>query len=120
MIEKFNFSSKAKTIFIAIGAIGLALIIIGTISEKGEHVRFWANFLLCNFYFLALSVIAVAWMSIQYLAKASWAVALKRIPEAISGYMIVGIVGTLVMFIASFMTMDGQKMGEYSIYSWLH
>jgi len=120
MIEKFNFSSRAKTIFIAIGAIGLALIIIGTISEKGEHVRFWANFLLCNFYFLSFSVIAVAWMSIQYLAKASWAVALKRIPEAISGYMIVGIVATIVMFIASFVTMDGQKMGEYSIYSWLH
>jgi len=120
MIEKFNFTSKAKTIFIAIGAIGLALIIIGMMSGKAEHTRFWANFLLCNFYFLSFSVIAVAWMSIQYLAKASWATVLKRIVEAISGYMIVGIAATVVMFLFSFVMMDGQKMGEYSIYSWLH
>jgi len=120
MIEKFNFSSKAKGIFIAIGAIGLVLIIIGGATGKGnQDARFWANYLLCNFYFLSFSVIAVAWMSIQYLAKASWATVLKRIVEAISGYMIVGIVATLIFLIASKIPMGGKKMGMYSIYSWL-
>jgi hypothetical protein len=119
MIEKFNFSSKAKGLFIAIGVIGLILIVIGTMTDKGEHVRFWANFLLCDFYFLALSIIAVAWIAIQYLAKASWAVALKRIPEAISGYMIVGIVATVLLLIVTKIPIDGHKYGMYSLYSWL-
>jgi hypothetical protein len=117
MIEKFNFTSKAKSIFIAIGAIGLVFIIIGC-SMDWQSTRFWANFLLCNFYFLAFSVIAIAWMSIQYLAKASWPTVIKRIPEAISGYLLVGIGATVVMFIASFF--GNRNSGIYTLYSWLH
>src|ERR1017187_6434653 len=118
MIEKFKFSSKAKTLFISTGALGLALIISGLIFDKGETTRFWANYLLCNFYFLAFSIIAVAWMSIQYLAKASWPTVLKRITEAISGYMLIGIVATLIFFLSSFI---GDKTnGIYCLYSWSH
>ncbi len=120
MVEKFNFSNKAKTLFISIGVIGLLLIIIGSFVDKGEATRFWANYLLCNFYFLAFSVIAVAWMAIKFLAKASWPTVIKRIPEAISGYMIVGIIATAILFIVSMIPIGGQKYGIYSLYSWLH
>jgi hypothetical protein len=120
MIEKFNFTGKAKSIFIAIGAIGLALIIIGSLVDMGpgQNVRFWANFLLCNFIFLSFSVIAIAWMAIQYLAKASWPTALKRIPEAIAGYLGIGIIAMIVLFLASFI--GDHKNGLYSLYSWIH
>lgn len=118
MIEKFNFSSKAKTIFISIGALGLVLIIIGAFTDKGETTRFWANYLLCNFYFLAFSMIAVAWMSIKYLANASWSTVLKRIPEAMSGYMLIGIIATVVFFLSSFI--GNKTNGIYSLYSWSH
>jgi len=120
MVEKFNFSSKAKTLFISIGVIGLLLIIIGAFVDKGQATRFWANYLLCNFYFLAFSMIAVAWIAIKYLAKASWATVLKRIPEAMSGYMIIGIIAMIVFFVVSMFPIGGVKYGMFSIYSWVH
>lgn len=118
MTEKFVFSNKARTTAIAISAVGLVLVIIGLFFHSGQNVRFWANFLLGNFYFTAVSVTAVAWIAINYIANAGWHTALKRIPEAMSGYLPIGAAGMLILVIASFFGHHDQ--GLYAIYEWLH
>mgnify|MGYP001627361501 CR=1 FL=1 len=117
MTEKFVFSNKARTTALAISAIGLILVIIGLFYHSGQNVRFWANFLLSNFYFTAVSVTAVAWIAINYIANAGWSAALKRIPEAISGYLPIGAAAMLIMIVVSFID---HHNGLYAIYEWLH
>ncbi|MGZ5280693.1 MAG: quinol:cytochrome C oxidoreductase [Bacteroidia bacterium] len=118
MIEKFVFSNKARNTAIAVSAIGLILVIIGIFYHDGQNVRFWANFLLSNFYFTAVSVTAVAWIAINYIANAGWHTALKRIPEAMSGYLPFGAAGMLILVGASFI--GDHHNGLYAIYEWLH
>ena len=121
MIEKFNFTSRAKSILISLIVVGLALVIVGTLTQKGENnSRFWANFLLSNFYFTAISVLSVAWMAIQYQAKASWATGFKRVSEAMSSYLPFGLVAMLVLVLFSFVKIGGHDSGAKALYQWMN
>lgn len=72
--------------------------------------RAWANVLIDNFYFLSLSLSATVFISALYLAKAGWAVAFRRIPEAMTAYLPYGIaIGILSLF-----------LGIKKIYFWTH
>lgn len=117
MIRKFDFPSKTKTMFLATSALGVVLIILGLVINHDQPERFWANFLLSGFYFTAFSVLATAFISIQYLASAAWSVGIKRIFEAISTYLPVGIIVFLVIFLATF---AGPKSGMHALYEWTH
>jgi hypothetical protein len=117
MIEKFEFTSKARTTTLVVSIVGLAMIIIGIFVHGGLNTRFWANFLLSNFYFLAISVTATVWMSITYISNAGWNTAIKRITEAISGYLPIGAIAMGILVLASFIN---DHSGLYAIYEWLH
>jgi hypothetical protein len=112
-------SSKARTIGFGITAAGLLLLIIGyfVAAPEARSVRFWSSFLLGDFYFTAISITAVLWMAVSYVAKAGWAVGLKRIHEAIGGYFIIGGIGIIIMIIAGMVTDNG---GMKAIYEWTH
>lgn len=71
--------------------------------------RIWLNLLLNNFYFVALSVIAVCFIAIHYLANAAWLTVLRRVPEAMASYLIFGFVLMLLLY-----------FGVHSIYHWSH
>lgn len=84
------------------------MVIAGYYLNPNE-TRFWANYLLSNFYFLGICLFAVAWIAIQYMATAGWFIALKRIPEAMGGYIPVMLVSMLVFMI----------FGAKHVYCWL-
>src|SRR5436309_1356027 len=120
MFEEFKFTSRARTIIGGAMLVGLLFILIGIAVNGlhgGEGVRFWANFLLCNFYFTMIAVTAMGWMAIQYLAKAGWSVAIKRIVEAISGYVYVGAAGMLLLLLIGLFS---EHSGAKALYEWMH
>jgi hypothetical protein len=117
LTERFNFTGKARNTFIAISGIGLLLVIIGLFVHAGQWNRFWTNLLLSNFYFLAFSVLAVAFISIQYLAHGGWAVGFKRILEAIASYMPIAFIGFVIIIIGTFI---GHNHGMKGIFEWTH
>ncbi|MFZ9970455.1 MAG: hypothetical protein ACO3GK_03995, partial [Bacteroidia bacterium] len=51
-------------------------------EEKPAMTRFWANLLVAGFYFLMISLCALFWVAVQYVANAGWSTAIKRVPEA--------------------------------------
>ena len=117
MIRRFEFTSRNKSLFIGASIVGIVMIILGLVTGHDQQGRFWANFLLSSFFFTAISVLATAYMSIQYLASAAWSSGIKRIFEALSMYLPVGIIAILVLFLASF---AGEKSGMHAIYEWTH
>src|SRR3954471_20762027 len=122
IIEKFTFTSKARNTMFGVSAVGLLLIIIGIFVHRDangnpEWVRFWANFLLGNFFFMSISILALAWIGINHIAHAGWSTGFKRIPEAISGFLPVG-AGLLVIAIIAGFVSDHQ--GIKALYEWMH
>ncbi len=106
--DKLNFvvPSKAKLASLILMAVGLISIILMFILDKGneaEHyhagTRAWSNIFAGGFFFMAIALGASFFMALQYAAEAGWATSVKRIFEAVSWYMPVGLAVLLLFFI---------------------
>jgi magnesium-transporting ATPase (P-type) len=69
----------------------------------------WSSYLIGMFYALGLGVFGVAWLAILYLARGEWSVTMRRIPEAMTAWLIPGAV--LAMAVG---------LGAHSLYHWSH
>jgi hypothetical protein len=85
---KYTFSKQGQLISYALMGLGTLLAIIGCITtHEGLPERLWANLMVDNFYFLAISLFAVFFMALQYAAQSGWWVMVKRVAEAISTFL---------------------------------
>ncbi|MDA1009411.1 MAG: quinol:cytochrome C oxidoreductase, partial [Bacteroidetes bacterium] len=75
--------------------------------------RFWPSLLFNIYFYLGISVFAVFFVALQYVAEAGWSIVLKRVPEAIMGALPVFSGIMLFIMIASIMHWN-------HIYHWLH
>lgn len=82
---------------------------VGGHHEKPWTTRLWANLLMNSYYFLLFAVGALFFMAVNYVANAGWAVMLKRIMEAMSGYLLIGF---LILFTVI-------VLGKDQIYHWI-
>ncbi len=96
--------------------LGLILIIVSAFMYSDAPARIWANFLLSNFFFMAISVTALAFMGINYIANAGWFTNLKRIAEAMGAYIPVAFFSVLVLIIAHYVGWGSIK----SLFLWTH
>ena len=96
-------TSKEKNILYACIAIGIAGVIFGLLY--GE--RFWQSFLQNSFYFLTLALGGAVFVAINYVANAGWATVVRRVPEAMMGYLPIGAISMLLIF-----------FGRSAIYEW--
>ena len=111
---EYTVSSKAKmTSFILIG-VGLVALLAGIFTSHGEHVdkQIWANLLVNGYFFFGISLIAVFFLAIQYVAEMAWGVTTQRIFQAIMSYMPIGAATILVVLIAS-------SLGYTHLYHWM-
>ena len=69
----------------------------------------WSAYLIGVFYALGLGVFGAAWLAILYLARADWSVTMRRIPEAMTAWLLPG--GVLAMAVG---------LGAHSLYHWSH
>ncbi len=127
--ERFEITTKVKNYIYSFIGIGLVLIIVGLFLGKipqemdGTTVnvfawnRFWANFLLSAFYFTAISVVAGAFICIQYLANGGWYIVFKRILESMSMFLPIGFAAFVIIILATFL---GEHHGMNAIYEWMH
>lgn len=73
-------------------------------AAEGDHhghsvgkTRIWANFLLNSYYFMLFAVGALFFIAVNYVANAGWATLLKRVMEAMTSYIPIGIATLLVV-----------------------
>ncbi|HKU23744.1 MAG TPA: hypothetical protein VJQ50_22215 [Terriglobales bacterium] len=61
--------------------------------------RAWLNFLLVSYYLLGAGLAGLVWIALQYVSGANWSTALRRVPEALSGVLPMGVAGILLLLI---------------------
>lgn len=87
--------------------IGLIAIVMGLMTD---HTRTWATLLHNNFYFTAMALCGTFFVALQYVAQAGWAVGIKRVPEAMGGFLKFGMLGMILIF----------AFGHHDLYHWTH
>ena len=106
----FTINKKAKNLSMALMAIGLIALIFGFITNAHGA---WPALLFNTYFYLGISVFAVFFVAMQYVAEAGWSIELKRVPEAIMAALPVFSIIMLFIMLASIMHWN-------HIYHWLH
>ena len=92
---------------------GLAVIAgaaaFGYAFSRGDAALAWSSYLIGVFYALGLGAFGAAWLAILYLARGTWSVTMRRIPEAMTAWLLPGgLLAVAVLF------------GVHSLYHWSH
>ena len=110
MENRFVFKKNIKIVLIACIVIGVLALAMGLFSKNIEDGRFWANLLLNNYYFLALSLGGIFFVSVHALGESGWHTSIQRVPEALGGFIPVAGILMLLTFIP----------GMHHMYHWTH
>ncbi|MBL4657909.1 MAG: hypothetical protein JKX73_07910, partial [Flavobacteriales bacterium] len=103
----YTFTQKEKMVTYVLMGVGLVAIIAAFVTDPKVA---WSNLLIDNFFFMAIGLFAMFFLSMQYLSQAGYGVVIKRIPEAFSQYLLVG--GPIMLLIVIF--------GGHDLYHWMH
>jgi magnesium-transporting ATPase (P-type) len=82
---------------------------LGWAFSSGDTQLAWSSYLIGVFYALGLGVFGVAWLAILYLARGTWSVTMRRVPEAMTAWLVPG--GLLAIVVG---------LGAHSLYHWSH
>ena len=106
----FTINKKAKNFSIALMSIGIIALIFGFVTDAHGT---WPALLFNTYFYLGISVFAVFFVAMQYVAEAGWSIVLKRVPEAIMAALPFFSIIMLFIVFASIMHWN-------HIYHWLH
>ena len=106
----FTINKKAKNFSIALMSIGIIALIFGFVTDAHST---WPALLFNTYFYLGISVFAVFFVAMQYVAEAGWSIVLKRVPEAIMAAL--PFFSIIMLFIVFSSIMHWNH-----IYHWLH
>ena len=90
-------SSRVRHALILLAVGGAVAAIAGAVLDP--H-RLWANWLLVSFYALTLALGGLCFVAIHDASGATWAVAVRRVPEALAALTPLAAIGVAVVFLA--------------------
>ncbi len=97
-MNQFTFEGKQKTTLIGFMILGLVCLGLSFVfDETAHHMRFWSNFLHNTVYFTGIAFISLFVIAAFTTAYAGWFTVLKRIWEAYSLFLLVGLLFLLVI-----------------------
>ena len=108
---QFQFTGKQKNLLYGFMGLGLLCMIIIFFTDEAYAPRFWSNFLLNTVFFTGIAFIALFTTSAMITAYSGWQVAFKRVWEAYSQFVIVGLVLMVIIII-------GMFGGFHHLYHW--
>ena len=91
-MKQFEISSKFQTTLFVLMVLGVFCMGATWMVDDQFHTRFWSNFLHNSIYFTGISFIALFGMTAFITAYAGWFTIFKRLWEAYSMFMLVGII----------------------------
>lgn len=81
-----------------------ALLIVGAVTAVVGALlggdRFWSAWLLVSVYLVGLGLAGAALIAFEYISGAGWSVAIRRVPEAMTSFLLWGGLGVLVVLLA--------------------
>lgn len=102
-MNQYTFSSNHRNWLLGAIGIGIISMILTWLSDDAYHTRFWTNFLHNASYFTMISVMALFFLAACIIAYAGWHTTFKRIWEAYSMYLIVGMVLLLIVGLGNYL-----------------
>lgn len=79
-------------------------------QNKPWTLRIWTSVMMAAYYLLLISLAALFFIAVQYIANAGWSAAIKRVPEAISTFIPVPFILVLLVILVA----------KNDIYHWVH
>lgn len=113
MKEYFEFTGKLKTFCAVLIGVGVLSLLIGVMAaEPGTHQSLvWTNILKNSVFFIGISFISLFVISAKILAYSGWHTVFKRLLEAMTMFLPVGIL-LMIVIIAGILT------NAHHIYEW--
>lgn len=96
-MEQFIFTSKQRNSTFIMMAIGVLCMIITWFTDDALHTRFWTNFLHNSVFFTGIGFVALFMLCASISTYTSWFVVFRRIWEAYSLFLIIGIILMLII-----------------------
>jgi len=113
---EFTITDKAKKLTLGAIVAGALLTVVGIATGMGDHhftTRLLTNGLINGFFFFAIGLGALFFLALQYATETGWYTSVKRVIEAVAGYLPVGI-GILMFVLLTITFMNGAH-----IYVWM-
>lgn len=113
---EFSTPNKAKKITLSIIILGAALAAVGIITGMEDHhfvTRLLTNGLINAFFFFAIALGALFFLTLQYATETGWYASVKRVIEGVAGVLPYGM-GLLALILLVITLMDGAH-----IYTWM-
>lgn len=109
----YTFKSSTKRLTLGLLGLGILSIVYAVLTHIPSQ-RIWANLLVNSYFFVGIGLMGTLWMAIQYVSEAGWSSGFKRVPEAVSQFLLVGgPILLLVLFAGS------HSLGLHHIYHWM-
>lgn len=89
---QFVFEAKQKRVLLGGIALGVVCLVLSFLNDDEFHTRFWTNYLHNAVYFTGIAFMSMFFLAAQITAFAGWNTVIKRIWEAMSQFMWVGII----------------------------
>src|SRR5271167_2775761 len=100
-MNQYTLSGKTRNFTFGLIGIGILSLAYGAINHDISGTRFWANILLEGLFFTFISVGASFFMALQYVAQAGWSVVVKRMYEALTTFLPIGLIAIFAVIISS-------------------
>lgn len=96
---QFVFQSKTKTLLICGMVLGAVCLGLTFFNDDEYHTRFWTNWLHNSVFFTGIAFMSMFFLSAQITAFAGWNTVIRRVWEAMSQFMWVGLIlmGVIVL-----------------------
>lgn len=95
--EELRLSARTHAVFKWLAVIGGVTFVVGLMIAPQ---RAWSSFLLVNVGLLGMGLGAALFIALQYVCGAHWAVALRRVPEAMCGILPWAALGIIIVLLA--------------------
>jgi hypothetical protein len=126
---EFKVTKNANILTIVLMIVGLLFTVIGIAVEAGhDHghhlgTRLAGNLLIDSFFFFGIGLGSLFFLALQYATETGWYATVKRVIEAVAGYLPVGIILMTVTLLYITLTdgahlylwMDAKKVAEDEI-----
>jgi hypothetical protein len=113
---EFSTPNKAKKITLSLIIFGAALAVVGIVTGMDDHhfvTRLLTNGLINAFFFFAIALGALFFLTLQYATETGWYASVKRVIEGVAGFLPYGM-GLLGVILLVITLMDGAH-----IYTWM-
>lgn len=111
VLSKYSVSSRQRTLLLSGIGLGVLCMIITWFTDDAYHTRFWSNFLHNSVFFTGIAFMALFFYSICCTAWAGWHIVFKRVWEAMSLFLGVGLVLMVILGL-------GTIFGWHHLYHW--